>query len=241
MIEGFWLLVLAATVGGLVRGFSGFGTAMVYLPIAGQVLPPFEAITTLIMMDLVGPLPNVPRALRDGQLADVRRLVMGLLVAMPLGIAVLSVAEPEVFRYIVSGVSLVLLVALVAGFRYQGRLTPPKVLGVGGLSGFLGGVCGVAGPPVILFYMASPLPVAAIRANMLLFLLAMDVVMLALYALSGNLAAGALFVGVLLIAPYTLANMAGAAIFNPKLERVYRATAYLIIAGSAILGLPIWD
>ncbi len=41
--EGFWMLVAVATVAGLVRGFSGFGTAMVYLPVAGQILTPFEA------------------------------------------------------------------------------------------------------------------------------------------------------------------------------------------------------
>jgi len=58
--EGFWLLVAAAAVAGLVRGFSGFGTAMVYLPVAGQILSPFEALTTLLIMDLVGPLPNIP-------------------------------------------------------------------------------------------------------------------------------------------------------------------------------------
>jgi len=27
--DGFWILVMAAAVAGLVRGFSGFGTAMV--------------------------------------------------------------------------------------------------------------------------------------------------------------------------------------------------------------------
>jgi uncharacterized membrane protein YfcA len=51
--DGLWLLVITALVAGLVRGFSGFGTAMVYLPIAGQILSPFEALTTLMIMDLI--------------------------------------------------------------------------------------------------------------------------------------------------------------------------------------------
>ena len=40
-------LILAALLAGLVRGFSGFGTAMVFLPIASQYLTPFESIASL--------------------------------------------------------------------------------------------------------------------------------------------------------------------------------------------------
>ena len=39
-LPGLWLLILGALVAGIVRGFSGFGTAMIYLPIAAQVMPP---------------------------------------------------------------------------------------------------------------------------------------------------------------------------------------------------------
>lgn len=238
---GFSWLLAAAVLAGIVRGFSGFGTALVYLPVASQFLPPFAAITTLIVMDLIGPLPNVPRALRDGQPQDVGRLLGGLIVTLPIGIAVLTFVAPEAFRYAVSLVSLGLLAVLILGLRYSGRLTPPLVYATGAMSGFFGGVAGVPGPPVVLFYMASPLPAAAIRANVLLFLLATDVVLLGGYAISGNLVGSAIVTGALLVVPYTLANIAGAAIFRPERERLYRAAAYTIIAASALSGLPLLD
>ena len=52
-------LAAAVFVAGMVRGFAGFGTAMVYLPVAGQILSPFEALTTLVVMDMIGPLPHI--------------------------------------------------------------------------------------------------------------------------------------------------------------------------------------
>jgi len=214
---------------------------MVFLPVAGQVLPPISAITAMIMMDIIGPLPNVPRALREGQLADVRRLAVAALLALPVGLAVLLAIPPEIFRYVVSVASLGLLVALVAGLQYQGPLTPGLVYGTGGIAGFLGGVCGVVGPPVILVYMASSLPARVIRANTLLFLLITDIGTLALYGATGWLATQAIVIGSLLIVPYTLANILGAAIFGKGKERAYRTAAYLIIAGSALAGLPLWD
>ena len=99
--EGFWLLVLAAILAGLVRGFTGFGTAMVYLPVAGQVLDPVSAVVTLVVIDFIGPLPAVPGAWRDAHRRDVMRLAVGALAGMPLGLMVLLVLSPDHFRAVV--------------------------------------------------------------------------------------------------------------------------------------------
>ena len=115
--------------------------------------------------------------------------------------------------------------------------TSAVVFGTGGIAGFLGGVSGVVGPPVILFYLAGPSPARAVRANILMFLLLVDFALLFYFALIGRLEGHAVAVGLILIVPYTLANIAGAAVFNERYERLYRGTAYLIIAGSAVAGL----
>ncbi len=239
--EGLWLLTLGALAAGLVRGFAGFGTAMVYLPVAAQVLPPFAALTTLIIKDLTAPLIHVPRALRDGHPGDVLRLGVGALLAVPLGIWVLSIVSAEVFRWSVSLTALTLLVLLLAGVRYRGRLTKPMIFGTGALGGFLGGAVGIPGPPVILLYVASTLPPSAIRANNTLYLILADVILLGVLAWNGYLVADAVVLGILMILPYLLGNWLGGRMFRPEAEHLYRRVAYLIIAGSAILGLPVWS
>ncbi len=240
-VEGIWLLYFAALVAGIVRGFAGFGTAMIFLPMAAQVLSPFEVLTALIIMDLTGPLIHVPRALKDGQPGDVVRLGLGAALAVPLGVWVLSVVAPEVFRYGVSVVALALLALLVSGVRYRGKLTRPMIFGTGALGGFLGGSVGVPGPPVIMLYMASTLPPSAIRANNTLYLILADILILAVFAVRGFLVGSAVAIGIVAILPYTLGNWIGAKIFRPDAEQMYRGAAYVIIAVSAIYGLPIWD
>lgn len=238
---GILFLAGGAFLAGIVRGFSGFGTAMVYLPVAAQVLSPFAALTTLIAMDLVGPLIHVPRALREGQPADVLRLSAGALVAVPMGVWVLSRVDAEMFRWAVSLIALVLLTLLAAGVRYRGRLDPPLVFGTGALGGLLAGSVGLPGPPVIMLYMASSLPASAIRANLMLYLILADLIMAFVLWMNGYLLATAALLGALMILPYTLGNWAGALAFRPAAERFYRAAAYAIIAGSALMGLPLWD
>ena len=234
------LLAAAAFLAALVPGFSGFGSALVYLPIAAQMLGPFQAITTLVIFDLMGPLPLVRRAARDCDAGDLARLIAGLCLALPLGLFILGRVPVEVFQYAVSIVALLMLVCLVSGMRYRGPLTPPLIFGTGAMAGLLQGVAGLPGPPVILLYMASARPVQTIRANTFLFLFVTDIVLLPMLAVFGRLDTSAVLLGAVLIGPNLLGGLVGAWLFRPELERTYRFIAYAIIGASAVSGLPIW-
>ncbi|MGX9350128.1 sulfite exporter TauE/SafE family protein [Shimia sp. W99] len=239
-LPGVYWAILAAFVAGIVRGFSGFGTALIYLPVAAQVMPPIWAVITLTVMDVFGPLPAARGAWRACHRRDLGRLLLATMVAVPFGVLVLRVTDPAIYRYAISLIALAMLGLLISGFRYRGTVSPRGVYGIGGGAGFLGGVAGLPGPVVILFYMASPHGPAVIRANTLLYLWGFDVLLLATLGLQGVLEVGAIWLGIVLIPPSIAGIALGTAIFNPERERLYRRVAYLVIAVSAISGLPFW-
>lgn len=238
--DGLWLLAIGAVLAGLVRGFSGFGTGLVFVPFAAEVFSPIWVLIVLMTMDLLGPIPAVPRALRDGHPRDVLRLGAGALIGLPIGLWVLTSISQTSFRVVIAVVILVLLVLLVTGVRYRGVLGPRLVLGTGLLGGLMGGAVLLPGPPVILLYMARDLPVAAIRANIFLYLFLADILMVALLVLRGLLELQPILVGLVVMPAYLVSILIGTAIFDPGRGSVYRWVAYGIIAGSALRGLPIW-
>ncbi len=240
-IQGIGLLIFAAFLAGTVRGFSGFGTAMIYLPIAAQVLPPLWAILSLTVMDIFGPIPLLRRTSRDAQWRELGLLLVGATLLLPVGLMFLSIISPDTYRYFISGFAMALVVLLMLGVRYSGRLAGPAVLGVGGLAGFSGGLSGIPGPPVVLFYMASPHAVQVVRANTFLFLFFWEFLLIGVVGLRGDLALTPLAIGLVLAVPNGLGNMLGAAVFKPERERLYRAMAYVIVVVAALTGLPIWD
>lgn len=235
------LLIAFAFTAAMVRGFAGFGAALIYLPGAGQILPPFEAITTFIIIDFIGPLFLSRKAFRECAPGDLVRLLSGLVIALPIGLFTLGLMAAEIFRYGVSIIALILLCFLISGFRYRGKVTPALLFGTGGLSGFLQGIAGLAGPPVIFFYMASPLPARVMRANILLYLMFANVAAFPILAAFGRLETSAIILGLILVIPTIVGGQIGARLFNPAYERTYRAVAYAIIAISAINGLPLLD
>ncbi len=238
--ELMWLAG-AALAAGLVRGFTGFGTAMIYLPLAAQVLSPVQAVVTLIAMDILGPIPNLPRAWRDADRPDLFRLMAGVAIGLPVGLYFLTASEPEVYRTVVSSLSLFLVVALVLGFRYARALSNKGVLSVGVLGGVLGGFTGMPGPPVILTYLAGPHAVSVVRAIMMLYLYGYDSMMMIALGTMGHLSWSVLLLGFLLAIPNLVGNVSGAAMFRPGKEKIYRSAAYVAIAFAGLSSLPIWD
>lgn len=238
---GLIWLGLGVVAAGLVRGFAGFGSGMIIMPVASAVLSPVAAVTFMMMAELLGPLPNLPAAWRDGSPRDVGRLMLGALITVPIGIFCLSLMDADFFGWVVSTAVVILLLLLMTGWRYQGTLTSKLTILTGGLGGFMGGFAGVPGPPVIMLYMASRLPIAVIRANFLLYLLAIDLVMIVVFFALDLFVWKIAVLGLMAGIPNVIANMIGARLFNPNAEVIFRRVAYLVIATSAILGLPIWN
>ncbi|MEM1374657.1 MAG: TSUP family transporter [Pseudomonadota bacterium] len=235
-----WLLA-AVSLAGLVRGFSGFGSAMIFLPVAGRVVGPFEAILIFTVCDFFGPLPLLPRAVRDGDMGEVGKLLLFCAVALPVGLYLLTISDPALFRWVVSLATLTLVAALVLGFRHRLPFKLPTLIGSGALSGLLGGVSGLGGPPVILLYLASSRDTEVIRANTLVFLVGFDLLMSASLVAFGRFDLGLAVLGLLLLVPYTAAGLLGERLFDPDRATLYRRVAYVIIGVAAVQGLPIWD
>lgn len=235
-------LALAAGIAGLVRGFAGFGSALVFMPVAGALLAPPRAVMVVVLLDLIGPLVNLPAAWRNGSPREVGVLALGLVPGLMIGLVALFSIPPAAFRWSVSIISLVTVAALVAGWRWRGGRGRRATLGVGFVSGLFGGAAALPGPPVVLYYMASPLPVAQVRANLTMFMLVIDLaLMLLLGGIGGQLDLELISLGLLLLIPYSLANALGSALFHPDRAAAYRALSWTLIAASALAGLPLWS
>ena len=98
-LDGIWFLAFGAVLAGLVRGFAGFGTGLIFMPFASQVFPPAWAVIAMVSLDLIGPLPAVPRALRDGHPKDLLPLALGCVIGTPVGMYLLVNFADGTFRY----------------------------------------------------------------------------------------------------------------------------------------------
>src|ERR1700710_2870892 len=83
-------LVLSAFVAGLARGFSGFGAALIFVPLASALSSPKFAPPLLTIVDGIFSAYLIPRAWREMNAREVLVMFAGAVLGIPLGGAILA-------------------------------------------------------------------------------------------------------------------------------------------------------
>ena len=233
-------MLATATLAGLVRGFSGFGAAMVFVPIVAALRSPREAVVLLFLVDAVAALPLLPGGIARCAWREVLPLTLGATLCMPLGVALLGRADPQAMRWTVSLLILAATALLASGWRYRVVPSLPVTVAVGGLAGFTSGLAGMAGPPIVLFMLGGPNDAGTVRANIVVFFALATLVGAAAYLAHGMISRALLLEAALLLPAYALGVRLGARSFGLATPETFRRAAYLICAAAALLALPLW-
>ncbi len=237
----FALAVGIAALSGLVRGFSGFGSALIYMPLISAVYSPRLAAPTLLLIDTLCSLPFAIRAMPQCNWREVTPVSIAGALVLPLGVAALLYVDPLWLRWFISVLVLIALVALAAGWRYYGKPTLTASLGVGALAGFGGGAVQIGAPPLLVFWPGGNNNAVTVRANIMVYFIAQGALSLMMYVFTGLIDAQAIALSLLLGLPFAIAMAAGAFWFHSASDALYRRAAYLIIAAAALVSLPLFD
>jgi uncharacterized membrane protein YfcA len=156
------LLVLSfavAAVAGLIKGMVGFALPMILISGLGSFLSPEVALAGLILPALIS---NTVQALQHGvgaALASLKRFRVFLgagLICLLLSSQLVRVLPVPVLLAMIGGPVALFCIMQLAGWRPhlkngQNRLAE---LGIGSVAGFIGGMSGVWGPPMVAYLTA---------------------------------------------------------------------------------------
>src|SRR5438128_7360431 len=230
-----------AFVSGTARGFSGFGSALIFMPLASSIAGPRLVAALLLIIDFVSAAPLLPNAWKQADRKATAVMVFGALIGVPIGTYFLSRLEPVTTRWIISAFVFALLLLLLSGWRYRGKDYPAISIGIGGLSGFCGGLAQTGGPPIVGYWLGRPIASVIQRANILLFFAASDFFSVVSYALSGLITADAIKFSFVVGPIYGIGVWFGASLFGRASENLFRSICYALIAAAVIIGLPALD
>lgn len=234
-------LVPTALVAGAARGFSGFGAALIFMPVASAIIGPRLTAPLLLLIDGLSSPGLIPGAWRLADRKAVVLMTMGAVVGVPLGTAILARADPLIVRWLIAGLVLVLLGLLMSGWKYRGRPVHSLTILVGGLAGLSTGAAGIGGPPVMVYWLGGTIPAAIVRANIILYFAALSVLTAFSYIASGLFTAPVLALAVATAPAYGFALYCGSKLFGYASERTFRSACYGLIATAAIASLPVLD
>ena len=229
-----WAAIL---VGGLVRGYSGFGSSMIWVTSLTLVLPPAAVVPVLLALEVLASVHLLPGAWSAVQWRTVWPLMLAAWVATPLGVWLLGRVPAREMSLAISASVLVGGALLWRGHALTRAPGPALTALVGAASGVLNGATSAGGPPVVLFYFASPAAIGVQRASLIAYFLGSDAVGVTAAALSGLVDAES----VARIALFLPAMLVGTALGQRRFVRTtpeaFRRVALLLVMALGVAGL----
>jgi uncharacterized membrane protein YfcA len=142
-------------------------------------------------------------------------MAAGAAFGVPLGAWLLTKMDPLAVRWALAAMVAGLLLLLISGWRYQGRRTLPVTVGVGGFAGLLSGSVQIGGPPVVAFWLSSPLRPDVVRANIVLYFAVSSVYSGIAYLVSGLITQSVLALALIIGPAYGPRHLPGVPYVRP--------------------------
>lgn len=233
--------IAVSMLAGATRGFSGFGSALIYVPLISAIYDPRTAAVTFLLIDAATGIAILPTVWRQANWREVLPLAVAAIVAGQFGALILQYADPVALRWAMVVVVLAVLAVLVSGWHYHGRPLLIVTLGVGFLAGLLGGAVQIVGPPIILYWLGSTSAAVVVRANFSAFFALFAWAMFVTYLTRGLLIAPIIALACILGPVQILSLSTGTRLFHLASAKTYRRVAYTIILVGALVSMPMLD
>ena len=231
------VVLIAVRIAGLLRGFVGFGAALISVPVFSLVLGPHAAIAINSVMGLPAVFQLLPEAIRRAERPFVLPICLATFVATPIGTWALVVTDPALMTVAISALVLLMVAMLASGWRLRGRIGMDKLIAAGLASGLVQGVAGVGGPPVVAVSLSRPGDAPQQRANVLALMTAVSLSSILPLLYYGLFTRQTVVIGLLLIPIYSAATPLGARYFALGGQRHYRRAALGTLAAIGIATL----
>lgn len=230
--------VVALFGAGVVRGYSGFGLSALVMTSLALVIPPSQIVPITLLLEVLATLVLFRDIRGDIVWRLLIWLLVGAVVATPLGLLFLQQLSADTVRLTLSGFILCACILLWRKATQeswaQGSL-PAFLTGI--VSGIANGAAAVGGLPVVIFLVAAVSGAGALRATAMAYLLLLNT-----YGFSATYIAGLVDGQVLLrlgvfMVPALLGVYLGHRRFLRANPESFRRFALVLLAFLAIIGI----
>jgi uncharacterized membrane protein YfcA len=235
------LLLVITFAASLARGFSGFGAALIFIPLVSALLGPKIAVPLLLVADGIMAAGMIPSAVRQADRPEVFTMALGAVVGVPTGTWLLTSLDPLVLRWCIVVLAAAMLALLLSGWRYRGRPKSSLTVLIGMISGFFSGAAQVGGPPVVAYWLGSTTTAATVRANIVLFFAITSVFGGIGYVFGGLITLHILALAALIAPVYGFGTWAGSRMFGLASDQTFRRICLSMIAFATLVSMPVLD
>lgn len=236
-MEHIYYAIPIVMFAGAVRGFSGFGFAVIAVVGLNLFFAPKVSVAIVLALDLICSINLWRQALKQADFTVLKKLIFGSILGIPVGYTLLLAIPADILKLLICITILILALLLFASSTpFNANKTQTKV-GFGLASGAGTASASIGGPMIVYYMLSSDLNASTQRATMILFFIASEALAL-ITLISGGLVDKTVLSGLaVLLLPTLIAVRFGQYLFNRKPPQSLKSFALPIMLTVAILGI----
>ena len=220
--ENYFLIVLVILFSGFIRGFLGFGSGLITIPILSYLYSPVFAMVFNIAIEIPATIYLTYVGAKSCKFKEISPMFFSMMLTIPIGTIFLVSVNEQLIKIIMSILVIFFVLLIASGWKLKATVTKYVLTISGVISGLMQGATGMGGPPYATVLLSKGDSDNVTRGNILIMSTGIVISAIISFYMFNLFTKELLLTGLITSPIYILATYTGTKFFDLSGNRYYR-------------------
>ena len=227
--DNYFLIVIVVVLSGFLRGFIGFGSGLLMIPILSYFYSPVFAMVFNIVIEIPATIYLTFVGAKKCNFKEISPMMFTMMLTIPFGTVFLVSIDEQVIKILMSILLIFFVILIAIGWRIKATITR-YVLVLGGIiSGLMQGATGMGGPPYVTVLLSKNDSDEVARANILVITSGLVISAIISLYYFGLFTKNIFLTGIVTAPIYVFSTYLGSKFFNHSGNKYFRNSSLIAL------------
>ena len=227
--DSYFLIALVVIFSGFLRGFIGFGSGLLMIPILSYFYSPVFAMVFNIVIEIPATIYLTFVGIKKSNLKEITPMMFTMMLTIPFGTIFLVSVDEQIIRTLMSLLLIFFVILIATGWRIKSTITKYVLVLGGAISGLMQGATGMGGPPYVTVLLSKNDSDDVARANILVITSGLVISAIISLYYFGLFTKDILLTGAISAPIYVFATYIGTKFFNYSGNKYFRNSSLIAL------------
>ena len=235
--ENYFLITLVVVVSGFLRGFIGFGSGLLMIPILSYFYSPIFAMVFNIVIEIPATIYLTFVGVKKCSFKEISPMMFTMMLTIPFGTVFLVSIDEQVIKILMSTLLIFFVILIASGWRIKTTITKYILVLGGTISGLMQGATGMGGPPYVTVLLSKNDSDEVARANILVITSGLVISAIISLYYFGLFAKNIFLTGIVTAPLYVFSTFIGSRFFTHSGNKYYRNSSLMALGAVGVATL----
>ena len=227
--DNYFLIAVVVVFSGFLRGFIGFGSGLLMVPILSYFYSPIFAMVFNIVIEIPATIYLTFVGAKKCNFKEISPMMFTMMLTIPFGTVFLVSIDEQVIKILMSILLIFFVILIAIGWRIKATITR-YVLVLGGIiSGLMQGATGMGGPPYVTVLLSKNDSDEVARANILVITSGLVISAIISLYYFGLFTKNIFLTGIVTAPIYVFSTYLGSKFFNHSGNKYFRNSSLIAL------------